>query len=284
MNVWLPPLVALLIVVIGFAFFSKSKATAGGYMPALPATLRTDLLFGYFHTFDSQATETADHVNVMFESGWFGAEATALSMRGHGKRTILCLSVECYDFDLGMVPRPDAWQRVISTLQTLEKAGVLHQVIGLYPIDEPDLSRQPDEAVRAMCALVRSAARGFPELAGVQLAVIYANRNTLPGIGAFDWVGLDDYPQREGLLASDLWINMLATLRPEQRVILVPGGADPFRQDPEAFRRYAHRNPQVVGILAFMWARQLPGTLAGIGTNGLADKYRALGKELTGGT
>jgi hypothetical protein len=269
-----------LIAIAAFVMF-RSKTPSAPAMPPLPAALRTDLFFGYFHTFDNQAAETAEHVNIMFESGWFGAQATAASMKAHGKRTILCLSVECYDWADGAVtPRADAVDRMAATFSALRAAGVLGQVVALYPIDEPDLTGKSDSDILAMCAAVRSAARPFAVLAGVKLAVIYANKNTLPGMAAFDWVGLDDYPAREGVLASPIFTNLLAQMLPHQELILVPGGADPFRQDPEAFRRFAHSDPRVVGILAFMWARQYPGTLPGIGTNGMADKYRALGLEL----
>ena len=281
MSVLLP--LVLVLAVLAFLAY-RGFAPKPGYMPPPPSVLRTDLWFGYFHTFDDQVAQTSDHVNIIFESGWFGAEATALSIRVHGKQTILCLSNECYDYAEGaMVARPDAYDRVTATFNKLASEGVLSKVVALYPIDEPDVSGKSDADILSLCLMVRSAAAHFPALDGVKLAVIYANKGTLPGISGFEWVGLDDYPLREGLLDSDEWSLMLSRLDADQRVMLVPGGADPFRQDPEAFRRYAHNNPKVIGILAYMWAQQYPGELAGIGTNGMADKYRSVGRELTKG-
>jgi len=78
--------------------------------------------------------------------------------------------------------------------------------------------------------------------------------------------------------------TMVARLRPDQTYLLVPGGGDPWRQDPEAFRRWAHSDPRCVGILAFMWAERGDDPknphMPGIGTNGMAEKYRAMGREL----
>lgn len=274
-----------LLLIVGAAFFvlSSRKEKGADFMPPLPAALRTDLWFGYFHTFDDQIAQTRDHVNIVFESGWSGAQATAASMRDHGQRTILNLSTECYDWANGaMLQRDDASDRIAATFSTLRTAGVLSQVVALYPIDEPDLTGKSDAGVLAMCATVRKAAAAFPELANVKIYVCYANKGTWPGISGADCVGMDDYPLGSGVLASPLFVKMLSLLRADQQHFVVPGGADPFRQDPEAFRRYAHNTPGCMGILAFMWAQQHPGTLAGIGTNGMADKYRALGLELTG--
>jgi hypothetical protein len=241
-----------------------------------PETLRTDLLYGYYLSFDNQTAETRDHVNLVHEGNWFGSAPTIASMAAHGKATMLDLNQTVYQ---GNDVRADAEQRLVALFDALRASGVLAQVVALYPIDEPQASAGTVEAANA---LIRRAASGYPELSGVKLAVIYDLRGT-PGIATYDWIGLDHYPSGADILTSSHWKSIVASLRPGQRTLLVPGGGDPFQQDPEPFRRYAHNNAHVVGILPFMWARQHPSEVAGIGTNGMAPQYRALGLQLTGG-
>jgi hypothetical protein len=239
-----------------------------------PQVLRTDLWYGYYLTFDNQTEETKDHVNLVHEPGWFGAEQTIASMRSHGKPVMLDLHQTVYE---GGSPRADAQARAMALFDQLQVAGVLHQVVALYPIDEPQVS---DSTVEAVNAAIRRAASHYPQLSQVKLAVIYDERRQ-PGVSSYDWIGMTFYSQREGVLISDLWTSLAASLRPDQRTFLVPAGGDPFQQDPEAFRRYAHSTPQVIGVMPFMWAQQHPSDRAGIGTNGMAPVYRALGLELT---
>lgn len=262
---------------------SITSCGGSGYMPEPASVQRNDLFFGYYLTFGNQVQETKDHVNLIHESGWFGADQTIASMRSHGKATMLSLSSECYASPTQ--PQPNVEERVTGTLLRLQQAGVLSQVVALYPIDEPDLHGLNDAQVTEVNAAVRKAAAKFPELANVKLAVIYTNKNLLPGFASYDWIGMDAYEMGADVLVSAQWKATLARLQPEQRLILVPGGGDPWRQNPEAFRRYAHRTPQVVLLMPFMWATRhddpnVPD-MPGIGTNGMAPTYRAVGLEIT---
>lgn len=234
---------------------------------------RPGLFMGYYLTFDNQIAETADHVNLVHEGGWFGVDQTIASMRLHGKATMLDLHQTVYEGDS---PRPDAEGRAMALFDLLQGAGVLHQVVALYPIDEPQVS---SETVEAVNAAIRRAASHYPQLSQVKLAVIYDERRQ-PCVPCYDWIGMTYYSQREGVLTSALWTGLAASLRPDQRTFLVPAGGDPFQQDPEPFRRYAHSNPQVIGILPFMWAQQHPSDRQGIGANGMAPAYRAMGREI----
>jgi hypothetical protein len=251
----------------------------GDYMPPPAVALRSDLWFAYYLTFDNQAEETADHVTMVHESGWFGVDATIASMRAHGKPVMLDLSASVYQ---GSKVQPDPYRRAAAEFQALKDAGVLHQVVALYPIDEPEIHGIDDAAVTWVNGEIRRAASAFPELAGVRLAVIYTSKNVLPGFDSYDWIGMDDYDMGAGLLVSHEWMAIMDRLQPHQGAFLVPGGGDPWRQDPEAFRRYAHSTPKVVGIMPFMWSpRRGQGDAPGIGANGLASVYRAVGREIS---
>lgn len=270
------------LATLAVAFLCACGGGGGGdHMPPAPAALRTDLWYGYYLTFDNQAQETADHVTMVHEGGWFGVDATIASMKAHGKPVMLDLSVHVYP---DARAHPDTHDRAKAVFQKLEAAGLLHQVVALYPIDEPEIHGGIDDAaVTWVNGEIRRAAAGFPQLAGVKLAVIYTSKGTLPGFASYDWVGMNDYGMGSGLLASAAWMAIMDRLQPHQGAFLVPGGGDPWRQDPEAFRRYAHAEPRVVGIMPFMWAaRRGQGDAPGIGTNGMAAAYRAVGLEFQG--
>jgi len=247
------------------------------YMPPEPAALRTDLEFWYYGIQPGEHDAVAGHVTMIHESGWYvDAQGIATSMRSHGMRTMLTVQEALWD---GNRVHDDAAGRLHALFDTLRDAGVLHQVVALYVIDEPDGRNCSHEDVVRACVLLRQVALDYPALAGVKLAVTYSYKGTLPGIDALDWVGLDDYGLGSGVLVSKQWRQMMSRLRMDQRCFVVPGGADPWRQDPEAFRRYAHSTPQCVGIMPFMWgSRDDSGEKnAGIKSNGMAPVYEALG-------
>lgn len=249
-------------------------------MPPEPAALRTDLEFWYYGIQPGEHDAVAGHVTMIHESGWYvDAQGIATSMRSHGMRTMLTVQEALWD---GNRVHDDAAGRLHALFDTLRDAGVLHQVVALYVIDEPDGRNCSHEEVVRACVLLRQVALDYPALAGVKLAVTYSYKGTLPGIDALDWVGLDDYGLGSGVLVSKQWRQMMSRLRMDQRCFVVPGGADPWRQGPEAFRRYAHSTPQCVGIMPFMWgSRDDSGEKnAGIKSNGMAPVYEALGRGI----
>ncbi len=254
----------------------------GSYVPPAVSVLRTDLLFGYYLTGPGQWQATKDHVNLMFEGQENGTAATAVSMKEHGQRTMLNLSGFCYD-GVTFRPLPDADIRVRACLQTLKDAGVLQQVIALYPLDEPDQHGLSDAEVTAMCGVVRSVAGEFAELPNVKLAVIYTDQQRWPGFAAHDCVAIDPYDHGSDMFVAAPFLAMLARLAPHQNYFLVPAGGDPWQQDPEPYRRVAQADPRCVGILAFLYITRNDSNppSAGIGTNGMLPAYRAVGLEFT---
>jgi hypothetical protein len=151
----------------------------------------------------------------------------------------------------------------------MRAAGVLDRVVALYPEDEPDL-RMSEPEVIAMATLVRGVAAEYPELARVQLWVIYANSGHTPGISQFDAVGRDNYGAGPQQLGSA-----------NQRLILVPGGASPWQESPDAYLSAAN-DPRVIAIIPFLWKYPQSGQSQGIRDNGMAPAYRAAGKQATG--
>lgn len=281
-----PGSLAALVVAVGMLLSCGGGGSA--YSPPAPQTLRTDLLYGYYLTMDvKDAVATADHTNFVHE-GLYGARSLAdviASMKVHGKPVLLEMHDAAYTGWPHYVPRDetDTVAQATAIFDALRAAGLLQRVIALYPMDEPETKDLSDEQVSRANSALRLAASRYPELGGVKLAVIYSGSERMPGFASYDWIGVDAYDLGPGILASELWTGVMGRLGPKQRALLVPGGASPWKTDPEAFRRYAHSEPKVVGIIPFIWHWPDPEhERDGIDSNGMANVYRALGKGLTG--
>jgi hypothetical protein len=252
---------------------------SGPIMPA-PDKLRADLLFGYYGGCPTCPLEQADHVNLYWAGNLYGLLNTMAELnqaRAAGISNIV-LAVPAY--------AANAELEVRFHLKRLQEAGLLANIRALYPIDEPDLHDKTADEIRATNAMLRRVAADFPELAEVKLAVIYAPtrvKGTWPGVETYDWVGFDDYDNRERIFlgAGGEYGMLKHVLRPDQRILLVPGGVDPWRQDPAAFLAKAETDPQVIAIIPFIWQDLSdPGAGLGIRSNGLRQLYCEAGKTV----
>jgi hypothetical protein len=260
-----------------------SSISGGAVIPA-PAKLRTDLLYGYFGGVSANVSQVAGHVNLYFASAWDPIEqlASLTHAKGAGIPAVV-LQVPTYGV-LGGPPLPASEIRF--WLQRIKTAGLLERIVAVYPIDEPDTVREgnrSDAEVTAQNGVLRRVMSEFPELAGAKLAVTYAcDTGRRPGIASYDWVGCDHYPSGCGVLSGYV-AQLRQALRPDQRLILVPGGADPWRQDPACFMNYAHSNAIVAAVLPFIWQTVTDQgmTYAGISVNGMAKLYCEAGRSAT---
>lgn len=250
--------------------------------PITPAPeLRKDLLFGYYSGRASGVLEVADHVNLYW-AGDLGGPADQMAALAQAKGIPhIILSLPAYV--QGGPPRPEAELR--AWLQSIKAAGLLERIDAIYPIDEPDQARQgnrSDAEVTAQNAVLRRVMAGFPELAGTKLAVIYAcDTGRHPGLRSYDWIGCDHYPS--GCAVFTRYYDALkAELATGQRLLLVPGGSDPWRQDPACFESYAHREPVVVAITPFIWQTEIDQgvTYTGIRDNPTRALYEAAGRKI----
>ena len=67
MSQYLPFIIgAAILLVAGIAYAASKKKDGKDYTVPAPATLRTDLLFGYYGTYGNQIAETTDHVNLVW--------------------------------------------------------------------------------------------------------------------------------------------------------------------------------------------------------------------------
>jgi len=242
--------------------------------PPAPPQVRTDLLLGYYFSRADTANETKDHANLFWSTYSEDEEVQALGLkraRANGQRAVV------------MLPPWLPAEEALLYLERLKARGAMWPgIAALYFYDEPDVNGKTEAEVLAASAALRLAASKFPELAGVKLAVIYGcGTNSRPGIASFDWIGCDQYELGCAVLTNGV-DRLAAALRPDQRLMLIPGGADPWRQDPACFVAYAHANPQVVAIVGFLW--NTVGSMIGIRDNGMNETYSAAGRKLKGAT
>lgn len=261
--------------------------------PPVPTKLRTDLLFGYYGSFPSidgapsQLDETLDHVNLFMVSRWYGSESQisqGLDAVRNGMALLWDLP-EAYETSHGVVGSFDpvsAEERVRNRLQELRSAGLLRHVVALYPIDEPDLDNVwTGDQLAATNIMIRRVMREF----GVQIpiAVIYSANFTWPGVGSFDWVGFDNYDAN--IFTNGDYSRLRAATRLDQKLILVPGGCDKWRQDPTDYFNWAQADDRVVMLLPFVWRDDVDparGATQGIRSNGMAPVYRNVGVQIKG--
>lgn len=243
---------------------------------------RDKIYYGYYGDMSYQLEETKDHVNVVWIAAWDRyplswadcvfqriAEASVA-----GKKSIVMMTNETYvDGKLN----PKALQELNELFFKLSGTDYLKDVVAIYPTDEPDGSNFSSEEIQKTNDAIRNVMKNYPALKNTALAVIYTGSEKYPGIEFYDWVGFDDYKQGSFVLGG-MYNRLANKLRPDQRTILVPGGCDKWRQDPEPFADFALTHNRVVAVVPFIWidnaAPGNPNVGLGIRSNGMKDAYK----------
>lgn len=226
-----------------------SKPAAPPWKPPVVNQARGDLLYFYYGDSDTIIEETFAHTNAVMVWGWgskpwlVNVEERLTEAQAHNLKVILGLPQSYNENGDGAIRTAFAYLHV---------RGLLTNVVALYPVDEPDLDKT-DEQVRTVNAMIRGVAAEFPELAHVKLAVTYTEDRGWPGIETYDWVGFDAYTKGDAVLWNETWIDLKGRLRPDQRIILVPGGACNWKNLPDAFLAVAQTDQQVIAVMPFMW-------------------------------
>jgi hypothetical protein len=270
-------LALLFLSVCAFTFHGEA-AEASGVSDRV--ALRAGQFFGYYGDCPTCVAETRAHTNVQWIAGWGsdGAQVPKIVERAkiaEPLRTVIMLPGMYVNKRLN----PLGLVAARGIFQGLRDANVLQNVAALYPQDEPDLLGLDDVTVIEANRALRAVAAEFDELKNVPLAVIYSERGTRPGLSSYDWVGIDAYAMGSKILAKP-YAKLRKLLTKQQRLLLVPGGANPWREDPAPYFKRAASDPKVIGIVAFLWFdNAAPDVGLGIRSNGLAPRYRQrLGK------
>jgi hypothetical protein len=271
-------LLALLLTACGGGGGTGNSAPAGD--PA-PVSVRAGLKFGYYGTWDvTQLSETAAHVNLV----WLGAHAFTVAQlqeaRARGvQHAVLDVGALLYQPTgqpcamEGLKPDNTAPAQIRATLQAIRNAGLTPMLVGFYPIDEPDKHCVSPDQVTVANSVVRSVALEFD--LRLPLLVIYGTAGR-PGLESYDVIGEDAYQEGAGALAR------LDSVPADKQLLLVPGGACPWQNDPAPFLARA-QDPRVWGIVAFIWPDQWGGTNnCGIRSAAARARYVELGTLIKG--
>jgi len=253
------------------------------------APQRTDLLYGYFGTMNSQVAETKGHVNVLWEAKFQGLEKAAANMTEAALPTVLDVAnevtVKFQDKGNNYRYNPNAEQNLVNLFEFFRQKDVLKYVAVLVPIDEPNINIENEVELQKALDILHTVAARYPELANVKYGTIYAAKPQPYMLkNKFDWVGVDDYDVKSEIFLNGTYAELIRGLRPDQKTLLLPGGA--FGQDPQPFLNFANGNKEVGAIIPFTWLgpMQPADKWVGLGdpANSLKDKYVALGRTLTG--
>lgn len=252
-----------------------------------PAAQRKDLLYGYYGCMNDQVSKTSDHVNIHWESQFQGFDKAIENIDEAQKFTVLDVGPVMFikflekgrNYKLNDKPE----ENLRSLFDLMKAKRTLHLVKAIYPMDEPNINVvDSDELYRAI-RIIRKVASEYSELKDVKLVCIYAAKpETYDCVEEFDYVGIDDYEVKSQIFTNGTYENLKKMLRPDQRTIIIPGGA--FGQDPTPFLNFANGNPEVGMILAFVWfgPMQAADKWVGIGDDAspLKQRYIDLGKTI----
>lgn len=253
----------------------------GESQPIVPS--RKGLFYGYWYADEKQPEETVDHCNIIHIpfGGIKGLDLLRVAKNAGFTNAVISMDMCGFELkeDKTRVYYGDAVTKyhTESYLQALKDAGLLDMIIGMYTVDEPERqSDVPAEDLAAFCAVLRIVSAEF----GVfpNLCVIYGDGRDYRAIDSHDWIGRDAYGEGDDALGEPLE-DLMQRLRPDQKAILVPGGADPWRTNPHNWYTKAQESARVIWLCPFDWAGY-DEQENGIRTNGMAEAYRPYGKAI----
>lgn len=283
-------IIAIIIAAIVAVVVLKNKKGGGNSHPVDPGTPpaepRKDIIYCYFGGNADQLRETIDHCKCTMIPDWGpwdDATRPAIADRMLSEmqtavdlgftQLVIAISMFVYRIEPSTTGRLEDYKfrgvdELVAFKARCDAAGLTDKVIMLYPVDEPNLHNLSDADVVAANSAIRAV---WP---GPKLGCIYGgDHDERPGLGSYEWVGVDNYGAKEGVL------GMLPSIRPDQRWIIVPGGWEGTMQDPEPFYQFANNHPEVAVIMPFLW---IDGESKGIRSNSLHDAYVSVGKRCTG--
>lgn len=248
-------------------------------------TLRTDLNFGYFSSVRDQPQRTQGYVNYYHQSFFEGTDKALADVQFMNRRT--WLSFDTVFFDIGpdrrRVLRPTAAADLRALLARFQAASLLRLVTEASVVDEPDVQGVSDADVIAAVAILRGV---FMEYGvGIRAFSTYGDRRTYPGIDVMDTVMFDQYYSGASILTDGTYASFKARTRPYQHIYLLPGAADPWREQPDSWISFAHADPQIKGIMVFAWfTNRAPDADYGKGVeeNGTEGAWCRAGSKLIG--
>lgn len=258
--------------------------------PAPPGPSRAGLLYGYFGTQDGQIAATAPHVDIVHIGAWgdwtspAGRDVMMADMVRWGHEAVSggvnrlmftldwCLFTQTTPKKL--LPEATAVQRLTAFFDRLTFEGLDTHAFAWYLVDEPNITENnlSETQLTTAIATVRSIT-SYTQLNNIPIAAVYGHTGSYPGVQLFDWTGFDDYGAP--IFTNGAYNSFVSLLTAAQKTIILPGGGDPWREDPASYYNKAQADTRVVMIMPFKWF----GT-DGIGANGMAPTYTATGMRV----
>ena len=246
----------LIVALVALAVYFKMKKGKPKDIdfPVVPP--RKGVYVGFYGGMKDQAEKTKGHINVWWECQFEGHVKSADNILMAGVASVVSLGNQMFEkFQPGGRNHrlhPNAEQQLTEYFEYLQSRGALSFVKVVTPFDEPNTNVVNADDLRTSVSIIKTVAAKFPELDGLKLAIIYAAKpREWDCIELFDFVGADDYDELSGFLESETYKDIKSRLRPDQKMIILPGGA--FGQDLIPFIRFTHLSPEVGCILAFTW-------------------------------
>lgn len=270
------------LIVVALLLGGCSGGSGGGAIPIPPAVvpliLSPGTFFGYFGVLGTQLAETAKHVNLAYCMDWSDWDDKAA--REWMANTIIAQLTEAKTLGIpnsivavGFLTFTKAYAYrgtadLIAFRDRCKAAGLAPTALSI--LDEPDVYGVSDALLTQACNEIRTA---WP---GPKMAVIYGQNRRYPGVAAFDWAGMDHYGV--DVFGNGDVADLKAHLRPEQRLILVAGGASPWKESPQPFVKHANLDSQVAAIIGFIYGDGWGDdpTNVGIEGNGMLAQYASI--------
>lgn len=264
-------------LIIGLLMALLFSCGGGGGSDSSTAVIhRPGVYFGYFSTSDRQISETANHTNLMFNMRYHGTlDEQANQISRSGQPVIWNIEYQMFDESADgkhCTLRPDAATRLHDEFVILAMHNVLQNILGLYFMDEPDRCLSDAQVVEAVTVL-RAIKSNYFELRSAKIVTVYGTQG-FPGITAVDIVGHDRYGANPQQVVNEL----SKMIGPGQQIMLVPGGASPWNEDPGPWYNMAMSDSRVWGIVAFLYEYPRPDQGLGIRDNGMAQRYCEIGQ------
>lgn len=265
-------MILLVLILAGCGGGGKSNGDQHWTNP-IPLPHQNIAKVGFFMGNPEDLDKYAGDVDYVFTNDWgnwdtyqFQLTQNALLELQHAKQLGVkegIVSMGFLVFDSKYQVKKDAILYLQNFKTQLEALGLDSMVKTFYVIDEPDLQIKKHNLTEVnLIAGIHAIKYVFPD---IKLMVIYSNSGNFPAKDLFDFVGLDDYGAGDGALKE------LPVINANQAYVIVPGGANPWKQDPTPFVEFSKQH-DVAYIVAFLYSDY--SNNKGIGTNGMYPAYQ----------
>lgn len=245
---------SLSLLTLSLCLVNCGGGGGGGDSPQVKPPVSHAIEYGYYLTAGSQPSETIGSVSIGFLGSPITSESELLSQAA----TFNNLGVKRFIVNLiGIAP-----SQAGPLLKRLEAFGT---ILAIYPVDEPNINGCDKTNLSSLRTL------GYP-----LFTIMGPARFGWACAEYFDWIGIDDYEKGTGVLDD---ITNFSKGHPGIRMVLVPGGASPWRESPDPYFEYSKQHEEVVAIIPFLWHSFQDGPL-GIDQNGMAVTYTNFGKQI----